>query len=141
MYNIKELILDTNKKFYEALSKADIDLMDSIWVKDERAKCIHPGWPLLKGWDAIRKSWEDIFVAGGISGVRISDVNIRLTDEVCWVTCIEHVSHVIKDTIAINLIQATNLFEHNEKNEWNLILHHASSIPITRGYKNDQTLQ
>jgi hypothetical protein len=78
MSDLKELILNINKKFYEALSKADIELMESIWVKDERAKCIHPGWPLLKGWVSIKKSWEDIFIAGGISGVRISDVNLRI---------------------------------------------------------------
>ena len=137
----KELILDTNKRFYEALSKADIRLMESVWVNDTRAKCVHPGWPLLKGWETIKKSWEDIFAAGGISGVRISDINLRLKEGVCWVTCIEHVSHVIKDTIAVNLIQATNLYEMDGNSRCNLILHHASAIPITRGYRNDQTLQ
>lgn len=141
MADLNGLIIDVNKRFYEALSKSDIGLMESVWVKDDRAKCIHPGWPLLKGWSVIRKSWEDIFMAGGISGVRISDVKVRLGDEICWVTCIEHVSHVINDTIAINLVQSTNLFEHGGNDEWNVILHHASSIPITRGYKSDQTLQ
>ncbi len=141
MSDIKEQILDLNKKFYQALGNNDLELMESVWVRDHRAKCIHPGWPILIGWDPIKKSWENIFVAGAISGVSISDVHVEITDEVCWVTCIEHVSHIVKDKIAVNLIQATNVFEDTGNNNWSIVLHHASSIPITRGYANKQTLQ
>ena len=137
----KEEILKLNKKFYEALGSSDMELMESVWVKDHRAKCIHPGWPILIGWDPIKKSWENIFIAGGISGVQITDVHIELTDEVCWVTCIEHVSHIMRDKVAVNLIQATNVFEDTGNDKWNIVLHHGSSIPITRGYANKETLQ
>lgn len=141
MTELKEDILDLNKKFYEALSNGDMELMESLWANDGRAKCIHPGWPLLIGWEPIKKSWENIFIAGGISGVRITDVHLELSDEVSWVTCIEHITHIFSDKIAVNMIQATNLFELNSNNQWNLVLHHASSIPITRGYAKDHTLQ
>ncbi|NIP39583.1 MAG: nuclear transport factor 2 family protein [Candidatus Dadabacteria bacterium] len=141
MSDKKQEILKLNTRFYEALGSNDIELMESVWVQDHRAKCIHPGWPLLIGWDPIKKSWENIFVAGGISGVNISDVHIEITDEVCWVTCIEHVSHVIDDKIAVNLIQATNVFEDTGNDKWSIVLHHASSIPITRGFSKKQTLQ
>jgi len=137
----KEEILKLNKKFYEAIGNNDMELMESVWVRDHRAKCIHPGWPLLIGWDPIKKSWKNIFIAGGISGVQITDIHIELTDEVCWVTCIEHVSHIMSDKIAINLVQATNVFEDTGNDKWNIVLHHASSIPITRGYVNKETLQ
>lgn len=141
MSDKKEQILDLNKIFYEAIGNNDLELMETVWVTDHRAKCIHPGWPILIGWESIKKSWENIFVAGGIAGVRITDIHVELTDEVCWVTCVEHISHIISDKIAINLIQATNVFEDTGDDKWNIVLHHASAIPITRGYVNKETLQ
>ena len=141
MSDKKEEILKLNKKFYEAIGNNDMELMERVWVKDHRAKCIHPGWPLLIGWDPIKKSWANIFIAGGISGVQITDIHIELTDEICWVTCIVHVSHIMSDKIAINLIQATNVLEDMGNDKWNIVLHHASSIPITRGYSTKETLQ
>ena len=47
-----------NERFYRAFEALDIDLMDAVWLHTERAKCVHPGWELLSGWEAVRKSWR-----------------------------------------------------------------------------------
>ena len=52
-----------NERFYRAFEALDIDLMDAVWLHTERAKCVHPGWELLSGWEAVRKSWAAIFAS------------------------------------------------------------------------------
>jgi ketosteroid isomerase-like protein len=50
-----------NERFYRAFESLEIERMAALWVQAERAKCVHPGWELLEGWEAIRQSWEGIF--------------------------------------------------------------------------------
>ncbi len=50
-----------NARFYQAFETLDLAQMDLVWSHDEHVKCVHPGWPILIGWDAVRSSWEAIF--------------------------------------------------------------------------------
>ena len=50
-----------NTRFYQVFEALDIAAMEGVWVHDEHVKCVHPGWPLLTGWDAVRESWRTIF--------------------------------------------------------------------------------
>ena len=40
------------------------------------AKCVHPGWPLLTGWDAVRSSWEAIFESTEEMRFTLGDVRV-----------------------------------------------------------------
>ena len=50
-----------NLAFYRALEARDLSAMDTVWLHDESATCVHPGWHRLDGWSEIRRSWENIF--------------------------------------------------------------------------------
>ena len=50
-----------NTRFYQAFETLDLAQMDRVWAHGEHVKCVHPGWPILVGWDAVRSSWETIF--------------------------------------------------------------------------------
>jgi ketosteroid isomerase-like protein len=126
-----EQVLRINEKFYQALENGKLDLMEEIWLKDERAKCVHPGWPMLWGWEAIRQSWKNIFDSGVPIKVQISNVATEVSGDLAWVTCIEHVSYVIRDQIQINMAQATNIFE-NQGSRWLMVHHHASPMPVPK---------
>ena len=52
-----EAILVVNDHFYRALSLADFNAMQRLWLASDEAVCEHPGWPPLLGWPAIRESW------------------------------------------------------------------------------------
>ncbi len=54
-------VLAANRAFYEAFAALDIEAMAALWCRDGDALCVHPGWPPLRGWDAIRASWAGIF--------------------------------------------------------------------------------
>jgi SnoaL-like protein len=133
-----EEVLRVNERFYQALESGKLDLMEGVWVKDPRAKCAHPGWPMLLGWEAIRQSWKNIFDLGGPTKIQISNVAVEISGDLAWITCIEHISYVIGDQIQINLAQATNIFER-QGSDWLMIHHHASLMPVPK--KVDEKLQ
>ena len=54
-------IEEANARFYRAFEGLDLQEMEAVWARGEHVKCIHPGWGLLTGWDAVRASWETIF--------------------------------------------------------------------------------
>jgi ketosteroid isomerase-like protein len=133
-----EDVLRINEKFYRALENGKLDLMEEVWLKDPRAKCVHPGWPMLWGWEAIRQSWKNIFDSGIPAKIQISNVSAEVSGDLAWVACIEHVSYLIRDRIQINLAQATNIFER-QGSRWLMIHHHASPMPVPN--KVDEKLQ
>jgi len=125
----KEDVLAANKRFYEALESGNMELMEEVWVKDSRAKCVHPGWPMLWGWEAIKQSWINIFRSGGPTEIKISNVSVEVSEKLAWVTCIEHIGHAVGDQIRTALAQTTNIYEKHGS-QWLIIQHHASVIPM-----------
>ncbi len=127
--SIKE-VEKAHENFYEALNKADIRLMESIWLGDRKTKCIHPGWPAIKGWEAIKASWMSIFESGELASVETSDVLIDVGEKAAWVNCIERLNHFVDGRIVVTLAQATNIFEKTDEG-WRMALHHASPVPVS----------
>ena len=57
----EEKVLEANKNFYSALQSLNLEEMESIWLPEEWVKCLHPGWDMLEGWEAVHESWQQIF--------------------------------------------------------------------------------
>ncbi|MBF8301802.1 MAG: hypothetical protein HW396_83 [Candidatus Dadabacteria bacterium] len=125
-----EEVLKVNETFYKALGTRNLELMDQVWVKDSRAGCVHPGWIMLSGWQAIRQSWENVFDPNDQVDIRLSNITVEIKGDVAWVACIQQLIYINRDPIGINMSQSTNIFERHDSG-WRMILHHASPIPIT----------
>jgi ketosteroid isomerase-like protein len=115
-----------NERFYRAFESLDIDRMAALWVQAERAKCVHPGWDLLEGWEAVGRSWEAIFANTDYMRFVITDVSVHMYGRVAWVTCVENLSDA-PDAPQLSRILATNIYE-NINNDWRIVHHHASPI-------------
>lgn len=115
-----------NERFYRALCDQDIEAMDQIWSQDEGARCIHPGWEIIEGWDVVRQSWEMIFSNSGRLNVEPSEVKVRVEGEMAYVSCLESITSGADSEIT--LARATNLFVRTPSG-WKLVLHHASQVP------------
>lgn len=61
MTNERTEVLAANQAFYQAFEKKDIDAMSAVWSQGTGSLCIHPGRNVLRGWQPIRVSWEQIF--------------------------------------------------------------------------------
>ncbi len=127
---IIEEVKKAHESFYEALNKVDIELMEKVWVAGHRAKCVHPGWPAINGWEAIRVSWMSIFESGELASIETSEVMIDVGEKAACVNCVERLNHFVDGRIIVTLAQATNIFENTE-NGWRMALHHASPVPVS----------
>src|ERR1039457_4591763 len=52
-------ILAANAAYYRAFTSADFAAMSRLWA-DDNVSCIHPGWPVLLGRQAILESYREI---------------------------------------------------------------------------------
>ena len=116
---------EANARFYRAFETLDIEEMDRVWVHREHACCVHPGWPLLRGWDAVRTSWQRIFANTGEMRFTLADVNVTVGGDLAWVTCTENILSEVNGRVAVTAILATNLFERGADG-WRIVHHHAS---------------
>jgi len=136
----KEQILTINELFYKALGTRDLELMKEIWVQDERAGCVHPGWTILRSWENIFQSWENVFDPRDQVDINLSHINLSINKTHAWLTCVQEMVYIKREPSTFNLSQSTNVFEKNE-NGWLMILHHASPIPIDNYRVKDNNLQ
>jgi len=118
---------EANSRFYGAFERLDLAEMESIWAHTERAQCIHPGWPLIVGWQAVRTSWQSIFT--NTTEMRFTITNVRVSGDrdVAWVTCTENILSQIDGRVSVTSLLATNVFER-VPDGWKMVLHHASHI-------------
>ena len=121
-----------NRAFYRAFADGDLDAMQAVWSHGAHVRCVHPGWTMIEGWERVRESWARILAGpDGDLDITIDEVQVRASDDVAWVACIERLSNGAFDTALI----ATNVFERDERGAWLLVQHHAS--PILRDGSNE----
>ncbi len=116
-----------NARFYRAFEALDLIEMDAIWAHAEYVRCVHPGWPLLTGWDAVRDSWRVIFENTEEIRFTLGDVDVVASSSFAWVTCTENILSGIRGRITVTSVLATNVFEHGPDG-WRMVHHHASHV-------------
>lgn len=121
-----------NARFYRAFEALDLGEMERLWAHDDRVKCVHPGWPLLTGWDAVRASWEAIFTGTAEMRFTITDVRVVACDALAWVTCTENILSDVGGRVAVTSVLATNLFQRYPDG-WRMVHHHASHVVAAGG--------
>jgi len=120
-------VVETNARFYRAFEALDIGEMDRVWAHGPHVKCVHPGWPLLVGWDAVRESWDAIFTNTAEMRFTLSNVSAGVGGELAWVTCTENILSEVSGRVSVTAILATNLFER-DGDRWRMVHHHASHV-------------
>ena len=106
---------EANARFYRAFETLDITEMDQVWVHGEHARCVHPGWPLLCGWDAVRTSWQRIFDNTEEMRFTLSEVTVNVGGDLAWVTCTENILSEVGERVSVTAILATNVFERDRR--------------------------
>lgn len=130
--NIEEEVLEANSRFYKALRDADLVSLQEVWTDGPTAKCVHPGWPMLYGWEAIKESWKNIFQAGPPAEIEISDAKAYVSGDLAWVICIEKIIQRAGSETRLGYAQSTNVYERCGSS-WRLVIHHASPVPVPAG--------
>lgn len=134
----EEKIVEVNNLFYKALGTRDLGLMSRVWVTDRRAGCVHPGWIILRSWDAIKQSWENIFDPEDQVDISLSDVSVNIKGDIAWLTCVQQMVYIKRDPVTYNISLSTNIFEKTGDG-WLMVIHHASPIPDMQNFDTGNT--
>jgi ketosteroid isomerase-like protein len=121
-------VLDANRAFYDAHESRDLDAMRAVWDHGGHTVCIHPGWPILRGWPAIEESWRRIFQGPGRNQFIVTNEVVTALGDTAWVTLDEN----LVDRFATGTVAATNVFVR-VPDGWKLVLHHGSPVRDIEG--------
>ena len=116
-------VMAANQAFYDAHEQRDLAAMAAVWDNSDRAVCVHPGWPILRGWLAVEESWRGIFGGPGRNQFIVTNDVVAVDGDLAWVTLDEN----LVDVAATGTIAATNLFARTASG-WKLVLHHGSPV-------------
>src|SRR5215471_20649967 len=115
----EEKVVEANKNFYRALQSLDLDAMEAVWLQEEWVRCLHPGWDMLEGWEAVRESWQQIFESTKFLRVSVGVQWARVEKEVAWICCTERISSAAEGRFETAYVQSTNLYMLRGEN-WRL---------------------
>ncbi len=136
MDTITRAVLLANNQFYTAISLADFNLMQRVWLRSRDAVCLHPGWPALHGWESILESWRQIFRNQGPLHIWPTEVEVRLYGQTAEVNCLENVDLSQVRGTGVLRTRATNIFRL-VSSQWKLLEHHALPLPTSDLQKLD----
>jgi hypothetical protein len=120
---VLEDVLAANTAFYDAFELRSLEAMGRVWQQSEQVVCVHPGWPILRGWPLVEESWRRIFAGPGRNQFIVTNDSAVVTGDVAWVTLDEN----LVDRAATGTIAATNVFVR-VGDGWKLVLHHGSPV-------------
>jgi ketosteroid isomerase-like protein len=121
------VVEEANARFYRAFETLDLAQMEAVWAHADHVKCVHPGWPLLTGWDSVRSSWEAIFENTAEMNFTLSEVRAEAAGDFAWVTCTENILSAVDGRVSVTSVLATNLFERGPDGG-RMVHHHASHV-------------
>jgi len=117
--NPEEAVLEANDAFYRAFNQKDAAAMDEVWARSTEVGCIHPGWNVLRGRDAVMESWTGILSNPNQPRIVSGGAAVIFLGEVAAVLC--------RELVAGSPLAATNLFVQ-EDGVWKLAHHHSGPV-------------
>jgi uncharacterized protein (TIGR02246 family) len=112
--------------YYDALARADLEGLMTLWADDEEIVCIHPGAPRLVGHAAIRATWEEILQRGGLH-IQPRHLHVTHTMTTAIHSVVEEIRHPENTQPDMHVI-ATNVYMKTAQG-WRIVAHHASVAP------------
>ena len=125
----KDALLYQNARFYEAFELSSIEMMEEIWSDSSAVRCIHPGWSIVEGRNAVLESWQRIFEGEVHMKVTLLNVRADVYGNIGVVVLQEEVHYTSGKLSNTGSVMATNIFEHDGK-DWKLIHHHGSPTVV-----------
>ncbi len=127
----EDSVNDVNRRFYEAFESLDFKCMEGIWLREDYIKCVHPGWALLSGWDAVMESWQQIFENTQQMGFTLTNVKTRVLGDLAWVTLYENLNSTQRGQTNGAVVLTTNIYEQRPDG-WFMIHHHGSPVMVAQ---------
>lgn len=116
-----------NQAFYAAFERLDLDAMANLWAREVHVSCVHPGWDLVLGYEAVMQSWRTIFEGTSELHFRTEDAQVTAGTNMGWVVSRELLSTTVQGMPVENSLSAVNTFVL-EQGVWRVAHHHAAPL-------------
>ncbi|HUO05232.1 MAG TPA: nuclear transport factor 2 family protein [Candidatus Binataceae bacterium] len=123
----RDAVLAANRAFYDAFESLNIANMESVWLRDPRIVCIHPGWRKLSGWGPIMASWQRIFKSAFEMKFDLGEMEVTISGGLAIVLVEENLTQRGYDGSSHSQVLATNVFER-VGDRWFMSMHHGSPV-------------
>jgi ketosteroid isomerase-like protein len=118
---------EANAAFYAAFQRLDYDAMAALWARSVQVSCVHPGWDLVLGYEAVMQSWRGIFDGTSEIHFRSEDAQVTAGKEMGWVVSREILSTTVQGLPVENTLSTINTFVL-ESGVWRIAHHHAAPL-------------
>ena len=112
-------VLAANAAFYAAFNARDADAMAALWATAAEVTCVHPGWNILRGREAVLASWRSILGNAEQAKIVGAAEGAQIIGEVAIV--------VGREVVGGHPIAVSNTFLLQEDG-WKMLHHHASPV-------------
>jgi ketosteroid isomerase-like protein len=119
-------VLAVNQAFYQAFEKKDLKAMSLVWWQGN-SLCVHPGGNVIKGWEEVRNSWEQIFRHTNYLEIEAELIKAEIGERLAYLLVLETVLQISRGKSLQAQSIATNIFEKMAQ-KWYLVHHHGSPI-------------
>jgi ketosteroid isomerase-like protein len=116
-----EAVLAANEAFYRAFNQKDVEAMDSVWARLDNVGCIHPGWNLIRGREAVLESWRSILTNPNQPRIVIGGAGVLYAGDAALVLC--------RELVGGSPLAATNVFVAQEGG-WKLVHHQSGPVAM-----------
>lgn len=121
-------ILSANERYYQAFEAGDFPAMSNLWAEDG-VSCIHPGWPVLVGRQAILESYRAILSNPSQDPIIHHSDTVIASGTDGRVFCVELVGE--------GALAATNWFRL-VNGVWRMVHHQASPLATADSFAPDR---
>jgi hypothetical protein len=112
-------LVAVNDAFYQAFNQRDMTSMEGLWASSAPVSCIHPGWNVLQGREAVLDSWRSILNNPNQPRIVTGGATVSIFDSIAVVIC--------RELVAGSPLVATNVFVL-EDGAWKLLHHQSGGV-------------
>ena len=109
--------------YYEAFRHCDPDVMAGLWA-DTDVVCVHPGAGAILNYDAIIRSWANIFSNADSTEITNTLIKRVVSSELAVFVVAEE---ILSSGTVTAVVLATNVYRKFDSG-WLMIEHHASLV-------------
>jgi uncharacterized protein (TIGR02246 family) len=124
-------IREVSKRFYTALNSmtnGDPDPLGVVWSHGETVTAMHPIGGRQVGWDAVRKSFEQVAELASDGKIELKDQVVRVIGDVAYEVGVEGGHLKLADKQVSIEHRVTNIYQRQE-GAWRIIHHHTDTSP------------
>jgi ketosteroid isomerase-like protein len=124
-------VRNASRQFYAALNRmanGDAGALSDIWSHDAAATALHPIGGREVGWEAVRKSFEQVAQLASDGGIELVDQIIHISGTLAYEVGVEQGEFTLAGEPVKMEVRVTNVYQR-EAGAWKMIHHHTDTSP------------